>query len=42
VQISKKKLKEMYEKMFKIRYFEEKAMELFQAGELLRIYFIKS
>lgn len=34
MQISEKKLKEMYEKMLKIRYFEEKAMELFRAGEI--------
>lgn len=34
MQISEKKLKEMYEKMIKIRYFEEKAMELFTSGEI--------
>lgn len=34
MQISEEKLKEIYEKMLKIRYFEEKAMELFRAGEI--------
>jgi len=32
--ISDKKIKEIYEKMLKIRDFEEKAMELFKGGEI--------
>ena len=34
MQISKKKLEEIYEKMLKVRYFEEKARELFTSGEI--------
>ncbi len=34
MQISKEKLREIYEKMLKIRYFEEKARELFTSGEI--------
>ena len=32
--IAKEKLREMYQKMVRIRYFEEKAMQLYQAGEI--------
>lgn len=32
--MNEKKFKELYEKMFRIRCFEEKAMELFRAGEI--------
>lgn len=32
--IGQEKLREMYGKMLRIRYFEEKAMELYRAGEI--------